>query len=381
VRTPEDLAVPAPTRSPSRRVASLDVVRGLMLCVSVAVNSLLVTPEWFEHAEWEGVHGLDLVFPVFVTLTGCGLGFAMHRRSELRSLARRVLVLVGVGLLYNALVGDAWDPATWRVTGVLQLYAGVVVLVVAGHALTRSARGWCTVAAVLAVAWTATLTWWSTTCPGGELTPACNPSRTVDFALFSTPHVYWQGAAGHDPEGVFGILGACVSAAVGASVGHVLLSRTSPRACVRPVLAVVAGCLALAAAATWVPELLTGHAVPTMKRLWTPPFALLVGAGTALALLLGHLVLDRPGPRPVLRRAVWPLEALGRNSLLVYFGSHVVVAVLMHHPGADGRNLAQEVADAVAVAGHPQATFTALAVLAWAALAALLHRQRLYLRP
>ena len=368
-------------RTPSRRITGLDVVRGLALCVSVAVNSLLVAPAWFEHAEWDGVHGLDLVFPVFVTLTGCGLGFAMHRRTDVRSLGRRVLVLVGAGLLYNALVGGAWDPATWRFTGVLQLYAGVVVLVVAGHLLTRSARGWALVAAVLALAWTSVLTGWSTTCPGGELTPACNPSRSLDFAVFTVPHVYWQGAAGHDPEGLFAILGACVSAAVGACVGHVLLSRDSPRACVRPVLAVVAGSLALAAATTWVPELLTGHAVPAMKRLWTPPFALGVGAGVALVLLAAHLVLDRPAPGRALRRAVWPLEALGRNSLLVYFGSHVVVALLLHHPVAGGGNLAERVADTVAVAGHPQLTSTALALLAWGALAALLHRRRIYLRP
>ncbi|WP_432561422.1 heparan-alpha-glucosaminide N-acetyltransferase domain-containing protein [Kineococcus sp. SYSU DK003] len=368
-------------RTPSRRVTSLDVVRGLMLCVSVGVNSLLATPAWFDHAGWVGVNGLDLVFPVFVTLTGCGLGFAMHRRTNVRTLARRVLVLVAAGLLYNALTTNAWDPGTWRFTGVLQLYAGVVVVIVLGHLLTRSARGWFVVTTVLAVTWTTVLAWFATTCAGGELTRECNPSGVVDLAVFGAPHVYWQGAAGHDPEGLLATLGACVSAAAGATVGHLVLSRPGPRACLRPVLLVVAGFLALAAATTWVPELLTGQAVPLMKRLWTPPFALLVGAGVCLALLLGHLLLDRPSAPTGLRRVVWPLEALGRNSLLVYFGSHVVMALLGHHAGADGRNLAQRVADTVAVAGHPQLSFTVLALLVWGAIAAVLHRRRIYLRP
>jgi heparan-alpha-glucosaminide N-acetyltransferase len=375
------LAPVAPPRTGSRRVTSLDVVRGLMLCVSVGVNSLLVTPGWFEHAEWDGVHGLDLVFPVFVTLTGCGLGFAMHRRTNLRSLGRRVLVLVAAGLLYNALVLDSWDPATWRFTGVLQLYAGVVVVLVLGHLLTRTARGWFVITTVLALGWATALAWFATTCAGGVLTRECNPSGVVDVAVFTAPHVYWGGDAGHDPEGLLSTLGACLSAAAGACVGHAVLSRTAPRDCVRPVLTIVAGFLLLAAATRWVPELLTGEPVQVMKRLWTPPFALLVAAGVALALLLGHLVLDRSSAPVGLRRAVWPLEALGRNSLLVYFGSHVLTAVLARQVDADGVSLAQRIADAVALGGHPQIGLTLLALLFWGALAALLHQRRIYLRP
>lgn len=375
------IAPTAPPSTGSRRVTSLDVVRGLMLCVSVGVNSLLLTPAWFDHAEWDGVHGLDLVFPVFVTLTGCGLGFAMHRRTNVRSLGRRVLVLVVAGLLYNAIVLDSWDPATWRFTGVLQLYAGVVVVLVLGHLLTRSARGWFLVTAVLAVSWATVLAWFATTCAGGVLTRECNPSGVVDVAVLTAPHVYWQGTAGHDPEGLLATLGACASAAAGACVGHALRSRNSPVASVRPVLAIVGGFLLLAAATRWVPELLTGEPVPVMKRLWTPPFALLVGAGVGIALLLGHLVLDRDRTPLVVRRAVWPLEALGRNSLLVYFGSHVVMALLGHHVDADGVNLAQWIADRVAIGGHPQLTLTVLALVCWGLLAAVLHRRRIYLRP
>ena len=65
---------PAPTRrAPSPRIASLDLVRGVMLIASVGVNSLIVTPEWFDHARWESVHPIDVIFPVFVTLSGAVL--------------------------------------------------------------------------------------------------------------------------------------------------------------------------------------------------------------------------------------------------------------------------------------------------------------------
>ncbi|WP_369052783.1 heparan-alpha-glucosaminide N-acetyltransferase domain-containing protein [Kineococcus terrestris] len=375
-------------RTARPRLSSLDVVRGLMLVVSVSVNSLLVVPAWFDHAEWDGVHGIDLVFPVFVTLTGCGLGFAMHRRTDVRSLARRVLVLVAVGLLYNALTTGAWDPATWRVTGVLQLYALVVLVLVLLHLLTRSWRGWLALTAVLAAAHTALLAGWAATCPGGTLTRECNPSGWLDVAAFGADHVYRLGAAGHDPEGLVAASGAVVSAAAGATVGHLLLTvrasaageRRGPWAALGPVAAVAAALAALAWLAVAVPGVL-GVEVPVVKRLWSAPFGLSVAAGVALALVLAHLVLDRASTPRALRAATWPLVALGRNSLLVYFGSHVVTALLARQVDADGRSLSARTAEAVAVGGHEQVPYTVLVVLAWTALAALLHRRGVYLRP
>ncbi|WP_432545444.1 heparan-alpha-glucosaminide N-acetyltransferase domain-containing protein [Kineococcus sp. SYSU DK004] len=375
-------------RTARPRLSSLDVVRGLMLVVSVSVNSLLVVPAWFDHAEWDGVHGIDLVFPVFVTLTGCGLAFAMHRRTDVRSLARRVLVLVAVGLLYNALTSGAWDPATWRVTGVLQLYALVVLVLVLLHLLTRSWRGWLALTAVLAAAHTALLAGWAGTCPGGTLTRECNPSGWLDVAAFGADHVYRLGTAGHDPEGLVAASGAVVSAAAGATVGHLLLTvrasaageRRGPWAAVGPVAAVAGVLAALAWLAVAVPGAL-GVEVPVMKRLWSAPFGLSVAAGVALALVLAHVVLDRASTPRALRTATWPLVALGRNSLLVYFGSHVVTALLARQVDADGRSLSARTAEAVAVGGHQQVPYTVLAVLAWTALAALLHRRGVYLRP
>ncbi|MDO9396596.1 MAG: hypothetical protein Q7T71_08635, partial [Herbiconiux sp.] len=90
----------APARAGTPRLGGLDLVRGVMLVASVSVNSLFTEPEWFAHAAWGGVHPVDLIFPVFVTLTGCGLGFALHRRVQIAPLIRRVLVLLLVGLVY-----------------------------------------------------------------------------------------------------------------------------------------------------------------------------------------------------------------------------------------------------------------------------------------
>jgi hypothetical protein len=140
-----------------------------------------------------------------------------------------------------------------------------------------------------------------------------------------------------------------------------------------------------------------GADVLVMKRLWTPPFALRLAAPVAVALLLGHLLLDgerRGVVSGVIRGASYPLIALGRNSLLVYFGSHIVMSVLsrpleLTAPGAGPSGadvvvtttIARELAQVLAVDGQVQLTWTCVALLFWTLLGCALRRGSLYLRP
>jgi heparan-alpha-glucosaminide N-acetyltransferase len=377
--------------TPTARIASLDLVRGIMLVVSVAVNSLLAAPEWFDHAPWDSVHPVDVVFPLFVTLSGCGLAFALHRRVQIAPLLRRVVILLVAGLLYNAIVLNTWDLDLWRLTGVLQLYAVVVAVLGVLHLVSRSWVGWAVITVVFAAGHTGLLAIYAGGCPGGLLTPGCNPAGPLDIAVFGADHVYRLGLAGHDPEGLVAIFGALVSASLGACIGHVMLAArdrgrrtgTDVRAAVAPMLAVAVAALVLGQAAAHLPVLLGGTELPAMKRLWTAPFALRVGAGAAVALLIGHLLLDRQRigrARDVSDVVSYPFIALGRNSLLVYFGSHVIMSVLSR-PTPSGSTLAADIASAAALGGHAQATWTALLLVFWIALATVLHRFSLYLRP
>ncbi|MDO9395685.1 MAG: hypothetical protein Q7T71_03975, partial [Herbiconiux sp.] len=181
---------------------------------------------------------------------------------------------------------------------------------------------------------------------------------------------------------------ALVSASAGATVGHLLLTlpgRRSGRrfgvaAAVLPLLAVVAGLLLAAELSILLPQLLGSAPTIVMKKLWTPPFALRVAAGTAVAILVGHLILDRRRVGRVARACSWPLVALGRNSLLVYFGSHALMSVLTRVDDSGG-SVALDLAERVAVGGHVQLTWTLVVLAFWVLVASILHRLRLYLRP
>lgn len=359
-----------------------------MLVASVASNSLVVVPHWYDHSRWDGVHGIDLIFPVFVTITGIGLGFAMHRRVQAGALVRRVVVLFVVGLLYNAVTQWAFDLGTWRVPGVLQLYAVVVLVLGVLHLLTRTWVGWAVVTLTLAAAHTVLLATTAAHCPGGILTRECNPSGVLDPLVLGAAHIYQQGGAGHDPEGTVAVLGALVSASAGATAAHLLLTvrARADRAgrgvavAVVPMAALAAALVVVAWLSAQVPDWLTGTPTLVMKRLWTAPFGLGVAAGTIVTLLIVHLVLDRPGAGPMVQRASYPLLALGRNSLLVYFGSHVVMSLLVRGFG-DAPSVTDRLWPVLDVAGHPQLTWSILLVVAWTALAVVLHRRKIYLRP
>lgn len=377
-----------PTATAATRVAALDVVRGLLLVVSVVSSSLIDPPAWFDHSPWDGVHPLDVVFPSFVLLTGAGLGFAHRSGVRVGRLARRVVVLLLAGLLYNAALARAatgeLDLDHLRWTGVLQLYAVVVLVVAVLHLVVRGAAAWTGVALGLAALHTALLARYGAGCPGGALTPECNPSLWLDTALVPVAHLHEQLSHGHDPEGVVGVLGACATAAAGTAAAHALVAVRGrhPAAGALRLLGLSTALAAGAAAASLL--------VPAVKGLWTAPFGLGVAAAVVLVVAVVHLVVDgrwtagHTAGATALRAARWPFVALGRNSLLVYFGSHVLVAVLLLRPlgalDSGGPTWAQSLADALAWAGGPQAGLSALLLALWWGAAALLHRRGWYLR-
>ncbi len=367
-----------PPPAVGRRI-SLDVARGIMLVASVGINAWYTTPDVLKHAVWDSVKPVDLIFPVFVTLSGCGLGFAYGRRVPVGPTVRRCVVLLLAGLAFNAhaqwtVTGAlSWD--TFRVTGVLQLYAFVVLVIALLHLVAKQWWAWLGITLVLGAGYAWALHLYAASCPGSLLTPECNPSGLVDPLVFGADHIYAAGVRGHDPEGIVASFGALVTAAAGATMGHAMSSR-SGRSVLRTtviLLGVVACFLAMAH--------VTGGFVPTMKRLWTPPFALGTAAGVGLVLTALHLTLDQGPPTRAMSVATYPLVALGRNSLLVYFGSHAVMLTLTHTYSPSGETWADYLARSVMASADRMWPFAAAAVLAWTVLASILHWRRIYLRP
>src|SRR5437660_2506103 len=74
----------------------------------------------FEHAEWEGLRFYDLIFPLFIFVTGVAIVFSLMRLIEQESKSTaywrvlpRSLLLFALGLVYGG-VNESWPKRAQR---------------------------------------------------------------------------------------------------------------------------------------------------------------------------------------------------------------------------------------------------------------------------
>jgi uncharacterized membrane protein YeiB len=135
--TPERALPAAPPNVDRRRINALDVVRGLALCGILLVNippiastgADVMTGVEGSSDDWLGLFTVHRFFPIFSLLFG--IGFALQMRSAIGRvprprlvLARRLLVLLGIGVLHF-LVWPGDILTTYAVVGLVVLLPSI----------------------------------------------------------------------------------------------------------------------------------------------------------------------------------------------------------------------------------------------------------------
>ena len=124
------VAVEQPAITPSTRLISLDVLRGITIAFMILVNNGGEYAYWpLRHSDWNGWTPTDLVFPTFLFLVGITIVFSFESRltrgAPKKSLAvhtlRRFVILFLLGLVVNGF--PFFHLATLRIYGVLQRIA------------------------------------------------------------------------------------------------------------------------------------------------------------------------------------------------------------------------------------------------------------------
>src|SRR2546426_3061888 len=133
-------ATPAPAAA-SQRLMSVDALRGFDMFWIIGADSLVAalnrmshTPvtsflaSQLEHADWEGFHFYDLIFPLFVFIVGVSLVFSLTKTIEragraeaLKRVVRRAVLLFLVGIFYSGGFTNPWPDM--RLMGVLNRIA------------------------------------------------------------------------------------------------------------------------------------------------------------------------------------------------------------------------------------------------------------------
>jgi predicted acyltransferase len=365
-----------------RRLRSVDAFRGLVLAFMV-LTPATGGPEHFSllrHATWDGATPSDLLFPTFLVTSGISLSFLLRPPTSgavRRRLARRTVLLVLVGLVYNAYGTSGFDLSALRFTGVLQTI-GISGAVAAAVVLVTRRGSEDRPAALLAVAALLTAAYWA----GMERLEPCRPAGrcsawfAVDRDLLGPAHTYAGGSAGFDPEGIAMTVAASALVLSG-YLGGLLVRRS--RASVLGFVPRVA-VLGAAAAALGV---LVEVWIPFNKRLLSPSFVLLASGVALLAFAVVAVLFDLPARGRVLERAraasAMPFVALGRNALIVFVLERFLLqtARIVH---VGDQTLQDRLLDWIPV-GRPgvHLAYTAAVLAVIAAVAIPLHARRWYL--
>ena len=326
------------------------------------------------HAPWHGWTPTDLIFPFFLFIVGVAIPFSLGRRMEagdprgrlfLRVL-RRSVILVLFGLLLAA--WPFFDLGNLRLPGVLQRI-GVVYLAVGAAYLWLGRRGLAALTGACLVGFHLVMRF--VPAPGGiagDLEPGTNIAAFLDRVIL--PGSLYQGT--WDPEGVLSTVPAIASALLGVFAGQWLRSG-------RPAFEKTSGLLAAGFAlltAGWI----WSFWLPINKNLWTSSYVLFT-AGIALSLLsLSVLIMDLRKPP----RWTAPLEAVGKNSILVFVGSGLVIKTMLLFPEpGDGSAYTWTYRTFFASWLGPlngSLGFALANVAVWTAIAIALDRKRIYLK-
>jgi predicted acyltransferase len=404
-----DAASPAPA---SGRLVSLDALRGFDMFWILGADALVQAlgevngspvarflASQLEHRAWEGFTFYDLIFPLFVFISGTSLVYSLSRQIAEKgraATARRVLLrgalLFVIGIFYSGGFTNPWPDM--RLLGVLQRIA----LAYTGAGLLfcwLKPRALAGVAAALLVTYWALLTLVpirdlqleknalaarlgqaaptqadvraafaaTTTHVTGRFAPGLNLTNHLDFA-------YLPGRkydTYYDPEGLLSTLPAIVTCLLGVFAGLWLQrSDRDGRQKLRGLL--LAGATAVALGWLWHLQF------PVIKKLWTSSYVLVAGGYSALLLAAFYYAVDLRQ----WRRWCVPFLWIGMNPITLYLASNVIKFRVQAQRFVGGDIKAW--LDAHVGAGAGQGMIAVVGLLLMFILARFLHERRIFLR-
>ena len=302
------------------RLLSLDALRGFdMFWITggsalVAFIGKAIGAEWLtrqmDHVEWAGLAMYDLIFPLFMFISGVAIPYAIVSKLEkgaskkemFLKVFKRMLLLVALGLLYNgALRGNLTNIRFASVLGqigIAYFFASLIVIYTSSFTsrlywLGGILLGYSIVQLFIPV-------------PGigaGQLTPENCINGYID-RLFLPGVLYGKV---YDPEGLLCVISATAITLMGSVAGHFL--REQKRTDWQKV-----HLLADIGIVLIVLSLIVSPFYPVIKSCWTTTFNMVAGGIGFLMLALFYLVID------VLKWQKWSFyfRVIGLNSIFVY---------------------------------------------------------------
>jgi predicted acyltransferase len=386
-RRPQMPAFPDAAAQPAGRLASVDALRGFSMIWILGADglarsfaamareagpSLSAVGEFierqFEHPPWEGFTFYDLIFPLFIFVTGVAIVLSLTKlvaregrvRAHMRVL-RRSFLLFGLGILFYGGLQEFWPDI--RLLGVLQRIA-LCYLFASLLFLNLGVKGLIAAFAALLLGYWALLTLVPVPDLGApSLAEGATLANWIDRNYL--PGLKWFGS--WDPEGLLSTLPAIATCLLGVLAGLFLIDRRFDPTH-KSWWLIGAGVAMIAIGHLW------GLQFPVIKNIWTSSYVLVAGGWSALLLGLFHQFAD------VWQRKAWVTIFIwiGASAIVLYLVNNVVdfSRLARRFVGGDLARFADErIAEG---AGGFLAYAVGLAMVI--ALSRFLYRRRIFLR-
>lgn len=307
----------------SSRLHSLDALRGFDMFWIIGANDVVYrldkttgSPFWhgmatqLTHPVWNGFTFYDLIFPLFIFLTGVATPYSLGRdlekgkkKSELLwRVVKRGFILVLLGMIYNnglelRPIADFRFPSVLGKIGLTYLFANIIYL----YARPKAQIIWF---------WGLLIGYWLllkfTSAPGfpmGDLTEPGNFMSYLDRTLL--PGKLARGI--HDTSGLVSTIPGISSALLGIFAGTLLRDhRYSPQG--KSIRLCIGGIAGLMLALIW------NFDFPINKNLWSSSFVALTGGLSLILLAAFYYIIDVRG----YHRWSFFFRVIGMNSILIY---------------------------------------------------------------
>lgn len=322
----------------SNRYLALDVLRGMTIAFMIIVN----TPgSWRDlygplaHADWHGFTPTDLVFPTFLFVVGNAMSFALKKLNEMKpsdfyvKVFKRAALIFLIGWLLNYFPFYDYNEAgemvavklsEVRLLGVLQRIALAYLLAALVVYWTGERGAWIVGIGALVIYWPIMYFFGDVADPYGL---NGNAQIKLDLLLIGEKRMYMGEGIPFDPEGILSTLTSMVNVLAGFIVGKFIQKKGNTLGTVQTL--VISGVVLLALAYLW------DLGFPINKKIWTSSYVLLT-VGWDLVLLGGLVFLVE-----VQKVTSWTyfFQAFGRNPLILYVCSGVVVSIFSMIPVGD----------------------------------------------
>lgn len=323
------------TKVSKKRLASLDALRGMdMLWIlggEKIFTALFVLTGWAGwqvahnqtlHSQWHGFTFYDLIFPLFIFLSGVVMGLSPKRIDYLtlserlpmyKKALKRLVLLCVLGIFYN----HGWGtgiPASLdeiRYASVLGriAVAWFFAVMLIWHTSLRFQI--ITAISILVGYWI-----WLVFIPvpggsAGVLTMQGSWNAWIDQHLL--PGITYQNRA-TDPEGLLSNLPAIVNAILGIFAGRFIAKAPDLGEWKTVGILFTSGIICLALGWSW------NLVFPVNKDLWTSSFVLVTSGWSAILLAIFYAFVDVLN----FRKAVYPFIIIGANSIMIYLASSLL---------------------------------------------------------